>query len=193
MSALPLSLYKHISSWGHDSIASSSYCYIHYFRDVRSHWEWDSILLEWWTTPKCVTKGRSPRTRVGLDLHPAQVFFAAAALYVMASTNDFPSISVPSGPTRSIRCGCYSPPVLTSRGNAVSVSDGAQMSPCQRRRRIAAGIDQGELLDPEALTNLDRTVSSSNSTVSGSTTRYAAMRMRIRPATNPEGVHDLLE
>jgi hypothetical protein len=67
------------------------------------------------------------------------------------------------------------------------------MSPCQRRRRIAAGIDQGELLDPEALTNLDRTVSSSNSTVSGSTTRYAAMRMRIRPATNPEGVHDLLE
>jgi hypothetical protein len=29
------------------------------------------------------------------------------------------------------------------------------MSPCQRRRRIVVGIDQGELLDPEALTNLD--------------------------------------
>jgi hypothetical protein len=49
--------YIDISSQGHDSIAWSSYCYIHSFRDVRSHLEWNSILLEWSTAPERVTKG----------------------------------------------------------------------------------------------------------------------------------------
>lgn len=45
--------------------------------------------------------------------------------------------------------------LLNSKTNAGSVPDGTQMPPRRRRRRSVAGIDQDDLLDPDALADPD--------------------------------------